>query len=123
MCYRTGKYTLCRRVRVSFSPEILQFEAVNGLMAVGRNENCTVSDFVVVGVAGRGLDADDLGATLLASASVWTRACSVSVWTKLFFVFHSMVTLAALRLCWKVGQMYFLKSLPGRASSAGSSLR
>ena len=65
MRYRTGKYTVCRRVRVSFSPEILQFEAVNGLMAVGRNENCTVSDFVVVGVAGRGLDADDLGATLL----------------------------------------------------------
>ena len=28
-------------------------------------KNCTVSDFVVVGVAGRGLDADDLGATLL----------------------------------------------------------
>ena len=31
-CYRTGKYTVCRRVYESFSPEILQAEAVKGLM-------------------------------------------------------------------------------------------
>ena len=31
MCYRTWKYTLCRRVRASFSPDILQAGAVNGL--------------------------------------------------------------------------------------------
>jgi len=32
MCYRTGKYTLCRRVCASFSPEILQAGAVTGLI-------------------------------------------------------------------------------------------
>ena len=31
-CYRTGKYTVCRRVRASFSPDILQAVAVKGLM-------------------------------------------------------------------------------------------
>ena len=31
MCYRTGKYSVCRRVRASFSPDILQTAAVNGL--------------------------------------------------------------------------------------------
>ena len=31
-CYRTGKYTLCRRVRAYSSPEILQAGAVKGLM-------------------------------------------------------------------------------------------
>ena len=31
-CYRTGKYTVCRRVRASFSPEILQAGAVKGLI-------------------------------------------------------------------------------------------
>ena len=29
-CYRTGKYTVCRRVRASFSPDILQAGAVKG---------------------------------------------------------------------------------------------
>ena len=33
-CYRTGKYTVCRRVRVSFSPEILQALAVKGLSSL-----------------------------------------------------------------------------------------
>ena len=33
MCYRTGKYTVCRRVSASFSPEILQAGAVKGFMA------------------------------------------------------------------------------------------
>ena len=32
MCYRTGKYTVCRRVRASFSPEIFAW-AVKGLMS------------------------------------------------------------------------------------------
>ena len=31
-CYRTGKYIVCRRVRASFSPEILQAVAVKGLI-------------------------------------------------------------------------------------------
>ena len=31
MCYRTGEYTVCRRVRASFSPEILKAVAVKGL--------------------------------------------------------------------------------------------
>ena len=31
MCYRTGKYTVCRRVRAAFSPEILQAVAVKKL--------------------------------------------------------------------------------------------
>ena len=31
MCYRTGKYTVCRSVRAAFSPEILQAGAVKGL--------------------------------------------------------------------------------------------
>ena len=30
-CYMTGKYTVCRRVRASFSPEVLQAGAVKGL--------------------------------------------------------------------------------------------
>ena len=34
MCYRTGKYTVCRRVRASFSPEILQARAVMGLIVM-----------------------------------------------------------------------------------------
>ena len=32
MCYRTRTYTVCRRVRASFSPETLQAEAVKGLI-------------------------------------------------------------------------------------------
>ena len=31
MCYRTGKYTVCRRIRASLSPEISQAGAVKGL--------------------------------------------------------------------------------------------
>ena len=30
-CYRTGKYTVCRRIRAFFSPDILQAVAVKGL--------------------------------------------------------------------------------------------
>ena len=30
-CYRTGKYTVCRRVRATFCPEILEAAAVKGL--------------------------------------------------------------------------------------------
>ena len=33
MCYRTGKNAVCRRVRASFSPEIVQAEAVKGVGA------------------------------------------------------------------------------------------
>ena len=32
MCYRTGKYTVCRQVCTSFSPEILQAGAAKGLI-------------------------------------------------------------------------------------------
>ena len=41
MCYRTGKYTVCRRLRVSFSTEILQAEAAKGLIDIlfGRAES------------------------------------------------------------------------------------
>ena len=35
MCYRTAKYTICRRVRATFSPEILQAGAVKGLKCWG----------------------------------------------------------------------------------------
>ena len=31
-CYSTGKYTVCRRIRASFSPEILQAVAAKGLI-------------------------------------------------------------------------------------------
>ena len=31
-CYRSGTYTVCRRVRAFFSPEILQAVAVKGLI-------------------------------------------------------------------------------------------
>ena len=31
-CYRTGKYTGCRRVHASFSPEIVQAGVVKGLI-------------------------------------------------------------------------------------------
>ena len=34
MCYRTGKSTVCRSVRASFSPEILKAGAVKGLMKI-----------------------------------------------------------------------------------------
>ena len=33
MCYRTGKYTICRCIHPSFSPEVLQAGAVKGLKA------------------------------------------------------------------------------------------
>ena len=32
MCHRTGKYTVCRCVRESFSPDILQAGTVKGLI-------------------------------------------------------------------------------------------
>ena len=31
MCYRAERYSVCRRIRASFSPEILQAGAVKGL--------------------------------------------------------------------------------------------
>ena len=34
MCYRTWKYTVCRRVHTSFSPEILQAPAVKRLIKI-----------------------------------------------------------------------------------------
>ena len=37
MCYRSGKYTVCRRFSASLSPEILQAGAVKGLI-LDRNE-------------------------------------------------------------------------------------
>ena len=37
MCYRTGKYTVCSCVYVSFSPEILQAPAVKGLRMVSES--------------------------------------------------------------------------------------
>ena len=45
MRHRTGKYHVYRRVRASFSPEILQAVAVKGLSLM------VVVDVVVVGVA------------------------------------------------------------------------
>ena len=39
-CYRTGKYTVCRRYRASFSPEILQSGAVKGLIATYTEPSC-----------------------------------------------------------------------------------
>ena len=38
MRYRTGKYTVSRRVHASFSPEVLQAGAVKGLTV---NKSCT----------------------------------------------------------------------------------
>jgi len=35
-CYRTGKYTVCRRVRTSFGQEILQAGAMKGLADIQR---------------------------------------------------------------------------------------
>ena len=35
-CYRTGKYTVCRRVPASFSPETLQAGAAKGLIEGSR---------------------------------------------------------------------------------------
>ena len=52
-CYRTGKYTICRHVHVSFSPEILQAGAMKelkilwsvwefgGLLKQQNNPECT----------------------------------------------------------------------------------
>ena len=33
-CYRIEKHTVCRRVRASFSPDLLQAGAVNGLIDI-----------------------------------------------------------------------------------------
>ena len=38
-CYRTGKYSVCRHVPASFSPEILQAGAVKGLIGRFPNED------------------------------------------------------------------------------------
>ena len=35
MSYRTGKYTVCKRVRASFCPVIVQAAAVKGLIVKG----------------------------------------------------------------------------------------
>ena len=35
-CYKNRKYTVCMRVRASFSPEILQAGAVTGFCPTGR---------------------------------------------------------------------------------------
>ena len=40
MRYRTGKYTVCRSVRPSFNPEILQAGAVKGLIVLCRVWSC-----------------------------------------------------------------------------------
>ena len=44
-CYRTGVYTVCRRVCASFSPEILQAGTVKGLSIAdnGTNLNCFIT--------------------------------------------------------------------------------
>ena len=44
---RAGKYTLCRRVRASFSPEILQAGAVKGLLCVALFATEAVQTFLV----------------------------------------------------------------------------
>ena len=44
---RAGKYTVCSRVRVSFSPEILQAGAVKGLMFVALFATQAVQTFLV----------------------------------------------------------------------------
>ena len=38
-CYRTGKYTVCRRFRAFFSREILQAVAVKGLSATSQDSS------------------------------------------------------------------------------------
>ena len=45
-CYRTGKYTVCRRVHASFSPEILQAGAVKGLITKGTALACAVGNWI-----------------------------------------------------------------------------
>ena len=40
-CYRTGKYTVCRRIRASLSPKILQSWAVKGLSSGHVKLNCS----------------------------------------------------------------------------------
>ena len=43
-CYRTGTFSVCRRIRSSFSPDILQVGAVKGLII------CCVGSFVCRGI-------------------------------------------------------------------------
>ena len=40
LCYRTGRYTVCGRIRASFSPEILQAGAVKGLTLLRGDKEC-----------------------------------------------------------------------------------
>ena len=42
-CYRTGKYTVCRRVRASFSPEILQAGTNEGVKVGSDDSHFNVS--------------------------------------------------------------------------------
>ena len=49
MGYRTGKYPVCRRVRTSFSPEILQAGAVKGLSILLAAAAAVVGKIVNVG--------------------------------------------------------------------------
>ena len=48
MCYRTETYTVCRRVRASFSPEILHAGAMKGLRVLPLIETLTVKTKVAI---------------------------------------------------------------------------
>ena len=48
-CYKTGKYTVCGRVRVSFSPKILQAGAVKGLILTTTQDQRRACACMLVG--------------------------------------------------------------------------
>ena len=54
-CYRTGKYTVCRRVRASFIPEVLRAGAVKGLITAVLSVKATLALLTGGGGGGGGL--------------------------------------------------------------------
>ena len=46
--YRTGRYTVCRRVCASFSPDVLQAGAVKGLISVPWLGGCLLDCFALL---------------------------------------------------------------------------
>ena len=47
-CYRTGKYTVCRRVLSSLSPEILQAGTVKGLKLIRTDHSSQATGIIII---------------------------------------------------------------------------
>ena len=86
MCYKTGKYAVCRRVHASFGREILQAPAVKGLNVESiatkffLNAKCSVQKVFSTGVKCRIYSNKVLlERKVFSTESVQYRKCSESV--------------------------------------------